>query len=129
MHCPPHIDSTVTRTSKVWKGDDGILRLKFLANNFDFADAKTDFTLLSNLSESPNLLIVDFKKLRLINKEGKRFLENNKLTQNFDAIAILRKPSMITKLFGEKNTFFNKNINTQIFYNYEEAIDWIKKQS
>lgn len=126
MHCPSNIESTVTRTSKVWLGEGGILHMRFLASNFTFADAKTDFTWLSTLKDPTDYLIVDFSKLKTIKKDGKDFLSGHDLTKSYKAIAVIRKQNFISKLLiGGKFLAFHPETETKIFENYNDAKKWI----
>lgn len=129
MHCPKHIESTVTRTAKVWQNDEGIMCLKFLAHNYDYADAKTDFTLLQTINSNPEYLIIDLKKLRFINKDGRKFLASHKLTRGYKKIAILRGRSWIGKLISPKKYhYFHPSTEMELFGNYEDALKWITKK-
>jgi len=118
----------LTRTAKVWLGEDGIVRANYFPNAEEtLADAKESIATVVKVSKRKKCpVLVDSRNLKSITREARAYYagEENAKVVNSTALLI---DSPISKIIGNFFMNFNKpKFPTRLFTSETEAIEWLK---
>lgn len=117
-----------TRTSKVWLGEDGIVRLISLpVKAISLADAENNWAAVAEAGQGvARPILGDIREVRGISREARKFYASDDTARIVSAIA-LQVDSPISRMIGNLFLGFNKPpAPVRLFGNNDEAIAWLK---
>lgn len=117
-----------TRTSKVWLGEDGILRVLSLpVKEITLADARDNWAAVAAAGQGvARPILGDIRDVRGISKEARKFYAGDETIRLVSAIA-LQVESPISRMIGTLFLGFNKPpVPLRLFTAEDEAVEWLK---
>jgi len=117
-----------TRTSKVWLGEDDIVRAVYAPKaEVQLADAKENIAALVEVSKGKRvLLLADSRPLKSITREAREYFAGKKAAKVENACALLIG-SHVSKIIGNFFLGINKpSYPTRLFTSETQAIEWLK---
>jgi hypothetical protein len=118
----------MTRASKVWLGDDGIVRKQFLANADETeADAKEAWEAIEKVSLGKKRpLLVDLTGLHSMDADARAYYASGQAATIVSAGAGLTRSAM-GKVIGNFFLGFNRSRHPiRLFTSEDEALGWLK---
>jgi len=117
----------VTRTTKNWLADDGILRATYLPGVEEvLEDAKQNVAVSTKITKGqPRPLLLDCQEIGSQSRDARTYYTTAK-PENFLAVAILINSPM-SRMIGNLVLGFNRGpYPTRLFTSEAEAIAWLK---
>ena len=118
----------ITRTSKIWLGEDGIIRWTCLPLKEEvLADAIENVEAASKISkDKKSPLLVDLRNLKSVDRKARAYYAGDEAAKVFRACVLLID-SPISKIIGNIFLNFNKpKYPVKLFTSETDAIEWLK---
>jgi hypothetical protein len=121
-------EETVTRTVRIWLGDDGIIRMVDLPGTEEaLEDAVENVKTVWNVSEGKKRpVLIDIRGLKSITREARQYYASGETARFGRAIGLVIGSPM-TRVIG--NFFFQLNrpaLPLKLFTSEEKALEWLK---
>ena len=121
-------DETVTRTVRIWIGDDGIVRMVDLPGAEEvLEDAVENLATIRNVSENKKPpIMIDIRELKSITREARKYYASEETAKFGKAIGLVIGSPM-TRVIG--NFFIQLNrpaLPLKLFTSEDKALDWLK---
>jgi len=116
------------RTTKIWLGEDGIVRMESLPGAEEtLEDSIENITAAAKFSNGEkSLALVDIRNLKSITKPAREYYSGPETAKVTKACAIL-VGSPVTKVIGNFYLKLNKTIfPLRLFYSEASAVSWLK---
>lgn len=117
-----------TRTSKVWLGEDGILRVVSLpVKDVSLADAEDNWAAVTEANQGViRPIFGDIREVRGISREARKFYSREDAGQLVSAIG-LQISSPVSHVIGTLFLGLNKPpVPVRLFTTEVEAVEWLK---
>jgi len=118
----------VTRTGKIWLGEDGVLRLIYSSGaKVTLTDVKENVVVASKIINGKRRpALTDFRGLKSMTREARVYYSGEEVAKYVNAGAVLIG-SPVSKIIGNFFLGLNKSIiPNRLFTSESAAIEWLK---
>jgi hypothetical protein len=118
----------VTRSAKIWLGEDGIVRsIEPRAEAVTLAYTKEIFSAILKVSKGKKRpFLADIRKIKSVDRESREYFASEEVSNAVSAIALLVS-SPVSKVIGNFYMRLNNPVcPTKLFTSESEAIEWLK---
>ena len=121
-------EEIVTRTNKVWLGEDGVVRSTALSNAEEtLTNAKETMAAIAKVSTGiKRPLLVDLTRAKSITREARTYYSGAEAAAHYKAVAIVAG-SPVSRVIGNFYLGLNKTPTpTKLFGSEIEALAWLR---
>jgi len=118
----------LTRTAKIWLGEDGITRITYFRNTEDMlVDAKEMVATVWNINKGKKTsLLVDKRVIKSMDREAREYYAGEEAAKTVNATALLIG-SPVSRIIANFYIRLNKpKFPVKLFTSETEAIEWLK---
>ena len=121
-------EEIVTRTGKIWLGEDGILRFIYSpGTEVTLTDTKENVAVASKIIKGKRLpALTDFRGLKSMTREARVYYSGEEVAKYVNAGAVVIG-SPVSRIIGNFFMGLNKSIiPNRLFTSESQAIEWLK---
>ena len=122
-------EEIISRTTKIWLGEDGIVRSVALSNAEEtLTDARENMAAIAKVSAGTRRpVLVDLTRAKSITREARTYYSGTEAAPHHKAVGIVAG-SPVGRVIGNFYLGLNKTpVPTKLFGSEAEALDWLRR--